>query len=185
MGILLLGLVLFMGIHLLPGFTGLRSQAVQALGPRGYQAMFSVVSLAGFLLIIYGKSRAGFEPVWQPFIWGKTAAMLLMLPACILLVAAYLPGNTKRFTRHPMLWSVTLWAIAHLLTNGDLASAMLFGAFGLFALYDMYSANRRGAKKLEQSVPVFRDVVVIIIGCGVFGGLLWLHPLIAGVAVIQ
>ncbi|NND01072.1 MAG: NnrU family protein, partial [Gammaproteobacteria bacterium] len=128
-------------------------------------------------------ARAPFQFVWQPQSWGADAALILMALASILLVSAYLPSNVKRFTRHPMLWAVTLWALAHLLANGDLASILMFAALGLFSLFDMASANRRGASKQGESKSLTNDLLVLIAGIVVFALLWYLHPLLFGVGV--
>jgi uncharacterized membrane protein len=104
--------------------------------------------------------------------------------ALILLVAAFMPTNLKRFTRHPMLWGVTIWAAAHLLANGDLAGLILFGSFGAFSLFDMWSANRRGAKLSSKVVPYWRDLLVVLIGGIVYVGILHSHGLLFGVPVV-
>jgi uncharacterized membrane protein len=84
--------------------------------------------------------------VYQPTAWTAHVAWVLMWLAVTIVPAAYLPTNLKRVMRHPFLWGVALWAIAHLLTNGDMASLLLFGAFGAYAFFDMGSANRQGAE---------------------------------------
>ena len=144
MKILVTGLVLFIGIHLLPSFAGLRRTLVQRLGEIPYKGLFALPALLGLALIVIGKRQAEIIPVWTPPAWGQPIAFLGMPLVFILLVAAYLPGNIKRYTRHPMLWGVVLWSLCHLLVSGDLASMSIFLSLGVFALLDMASANRRG-----------------------------------------
>jgi len=103
--------------------------------------------------------------------------------ALMLLVAAFMPTNLKRVTRHPMLWGVTIWAAAHLLTNGDLASLILFGSFGVFSLFDMGSANRRGAELSSTAVPYWRDLLVIVVGGMVYLAFFSGHAWLFGVPV--
>ncbi|MBT8114294.1 MAG: NnrU family protein [Arenicella sp.] len=184
MNILILGIVIFFGIHLLPGMVNLRQGFVERLGEKGYQGVYSLISLAGFILIVYGKSKAEFQHLWQPPGWGMNVAPVLMVFAFVSLTAAYMPSNLKRFTRHPMLWGVTFWSAAHLLTNGDLASLLLFGSFGLFSLYDMYSANSRGASKQETVYPVSKDIITAVTGVVAYAVVLFAHSFLFGVAVI-
>ena len=99
-----------------------------------------------------------------------------MLPALILFAAAYLPGNIKRYTRHPMLWGVCMWSIAHLIANGDLAALMIFTGIGLFALFDMWSANRRGAVYSVVKRSLSWDLLVIVIGVVAYIAVLSVHP---------
>ncbi len=107
-----------------------------------------------------------------------------MLPAFILLTAAFLPSNIKRFTRHPMLWGFTLWAAAHLIANGDLASFMLFGTFGAYSVFGMISQNARGAEKSTKKVSLAKDMVVVGIGIALYVGFVLSHRWLFGVGVM-
>lgn len=184
MNILISGIVIFFGIHLLPGMVSLRRNLVDRLGDKVYQGVYALIALAGFVLIIYGKSIAEFQHLWRPPGWGIRVAPVLMVLAFVSLAAAYMPSNLKRFTRHPMLWGVTLWSAAHLLTNGDLASLLLFGSFGGYALYGMYSANLRGATKQETVYPVSKDFITAVIGLVAYAAVLYGHSFLFGVAII-
>ncbi len=182
---LIAGMVLFFATHMLPWLPPLRAAMIRGLGERAYQGAFALLSLAGFVMMIAGFGRAPFVPVYAPPPWGAHLALALMLPASVLLAAAYAPGNVRRFTRHPMLWGVTLWALAHLLANGDRAALLLFGGFGVYALLDMLSANLRGTQKSTAHVPWSRDAFNVIIGLVVYGGLLRLHPILFGVSPLH
>lgn len=184
MALLVTGMIFLIGIHLLPTFTDLRQYLVKRLGIQIYQGIFSLISLAGLILIVVGMSRAEFHPLWQPPAWSNNLTFLVMLPALVLPVAAYLPSNIKRFTPHPMLWGVVLWSAGHLLANGDLASLVLFGGFGIYALFDMASANWRGAAKQTYSVAIGHDFLVIVIGLVAYVVLVNLHPQLFGTAII-
>lgn len=148
--LLALGLGIFFATHLLPTAPDLRQGLVRRLGQGAYAAVFSLASLAGFALIVYGfahvtdPSLAGKDPqLWVPPTWTKHIAFLLMLPACIFLVAAYVPSRIRTALKHPMLVAIKTWALAHLLVNGDLAGMVLFTSFLLFAVYDRISLKRR------------------------------------------
>lgn len=185
MYILLLGITIFIGIHLVPGWVGFRHKMVARLGERPYKGLYSITALAGLILIVYGKSKAGFQPIWEPPVWGKNAAILLMVFSFVLLVAAEIKSNIKRVTPHPMLWGVALWSGAHLIANGDLASMLLFGSFLAFSLFAMFSANMRGAAKQEKKYPLTKDVVAVlgaIVAYVVF--IKYLHPYLIGVSII-
>jgi len=184
MTILILGLIIFISIHLLPAFPGVRTRLLRKYGDKRYKGLFSLVAATGLIVIIVGMIYRDFIHLWVPPVWGRHAATTLMLPAIILLVAADVPSNIKRFTRHPMLWGVTLWACAHLLANGDLASLILFGTFGSYALFDMWSANRRGSEKNTQVYPVSKDAKLAIIGIVVYAVIIFIHPYVIGVPVI-
>lgn len=185
MSLLVLGVVILVGIHLLPTFSTLRERLLARLGEGPYKGVFSLIALVGLVLVIVGKARADFVPLWQPAVWGRHTALVLMPVAFMLLVAAFLPSNVKRFTRHPMLWGVTLWAVAHLLANGDLASLVLFGGLGAFSLVAMWSANRHATTKSEEKYALTKDAMVVIAGLVAYGIFAVLHPYLFGVPVIS
>ena len=182
--LLSLGLVVFVGVHLVPSFPSLRQALIAQLGERQYRAVFSLVAFVGVGLLVAGKANAAFVALWQTLAAGRYVAAVLMPLAFILLAAANMPGNVKRFTRHPMLWGVTLWAAGHLAANGDLASLILFGGLGAYSLFDMWSANRRGARKSETRYPLTRDLMVIATGLAAYVAFLLLHPYLFGVSAI-
>jgi uncharacterized membrane protein len=178
-------MVLFLGVHLVPTRPGLRNALASRLGDNGYKGAFSLVSLLGLALIIWGKSLAPYCHVFTPPAWGRHATMGLMLLSCIGLAAIYLPTNLKRLTAHPLLWSTVFWGAGHLLANGDLASVLLFGGFLAFALLDIWSANSRGALAQTKPQSILRDAVVLALGLVLYAGLLVVHPHAFGVAVLH
>ncbi len=184
MSILISGLIIFLGIHLLPTFSSVRSKLIEKQGEMRYKAVYSLIAVTGLIVIVIGMIYRDFVHLWVPPYWGRHAAIALMLPAIILLVAADVPGNIKRFIRHPMLWGVTLWACAHLLANGDLASLILFASFGVFSLFDMWSADRRGAEKSTQVYPNRNDLKIVVIGIVTYVVLLFAHPYFVGIPII-
>lgn len=144
---LLLGLAIFLGLHSLRIVAdGWRLALVTRMGEGAYKGAFSLLSLAGFALIIYGFGVARENPVvlWTPPLGMRHGASLLTLIAFVLLVAAYVPGNgIKARVHHPMVLGVKSWAFAHLLANGQLAHVLLFGAFLLWAVADFASLRAR------------------------------------------
>jgi len=188
MSLLILGLILFLGIHSIRIFAdGLRSRQVEKFGLLGWKAIYSIIALLGFVLIIYGYGEARLAPVvvWSPPVWTRHLAALLTIPAFILLVAAYVPGTRiKQKVGQPMVASVKIWAFAHLLANGTLADVLLFGAFLAWAVLDFISANRRdsAAGVVYATGPLSRDISAVVIGLVawvVFA--LWLHGPLIGV----
>jgi uncharacterized membrane protein len=179
-----LGLVLFFATHLLPTVPAIQHPLQRQIGYYPYKAAFGLISLAGLILIGFGKANAPLIPVWEPTAQTYNLAPGLMLPAFILLVAAYTPSNIKRFVRHPMLWGVLLWALAHLAANGDLASMILFGAFAAYSIVDQISANQRGARKATELRSVFIDVAVVFTGIGLYALFVWLHPVLFNVPAL-
>ena len=140
MAVLIVGLVLMLGVHsikvLAPGWRG---AALARLGEGPYKGLYSLVSLLGLVLVVWGFARAWEAPVfvYTPPAWGRHLTMALMIPALILLFASLLPaGGIKRYVRHPLLTATMLWALAHLIANGDLAGVVLFGAILAWAVID-------------------------------------------------
>lgn len=190
MTILILGLLVFFASHSFCMLRARRAAAIASMGEGTYKVAFSLVSLAGLVLIVwgYGQYRAvGYIPVWNPPVWTKHLALLLMLPAMILLVAAYVPGEIKRRLKHPMLVAVKTWAVAHLLANGDLGSIVLFGSFLAWAVVDRISVKRR-AEPSGLPIPnggLRNDAIAVIVGLVLYGAIVrWLHTLLIGVPVI-
>lgn len=146
--LLIAGLVLFFLAHLVPTRDEFRRRMVDQLGDGGYKVVFSIVSLMGLALVVmgFGSLQTGAHPnpqLWMPPIWTRHLAFALMLPAFVLLVAAYVPSRIRTAVRHPMLAAIKLWAFSHLLANGDLASVLLFGSFLAYAVYDRISVKHR------------------------------------------
>ncbi|WP_375465590.1 NnrU family protein [uncultured Methylobacterium sp.] len=144
--ILILGLVLFLGTHAFSMLRAKRAEVVGRVGEGRYKLGYTLLSLAGLVLIGIGfhAYRAdGYIPVWDPPVWTRHIALLLVLLAFIALASAYLPGHIRARAKHPMLLAVKIWATAHLLANGDLGSILLFGGFLAWAVAARISAKRR------------------------------------------
>lgn len=185
MEIMILGLALFIAAHLFPGAVAARAAVIGKLGEKGYKGIFALLSLAGLVLVVIGKGKAPFIPVWEPASWSYVATNISMMLALFLLVAFNMPSNVKRFTAHPMLWGITLWAGGHLFTNGDRASIILFGSFLAYSLIAMLSANRRGATPGGGKLPLRSDAIVAVIAAIAYVVLANLHPWFAGVTLVR
>lgn len=184
MEMLIAGLVLFVGIHLVPASPALRAKAVGAAGLNGYKAAFSLASVVGLVLICVGYARAPAEPIFTP---SETARLILpigMALAFILLACAYAPGRIRRLVRHPMMASVLIWSSLHLLANGDLASNILFGTFAVWSVAAILSAMRRGQKLGDDRIRPWADPVAAGIGLIVFGVVFYSHAWLFGVSPV-
>ena len=184
MAILILGIIIFFAVHLIPGFVGFRQLLVDKLGNKPYRGLFALLSFAGLALIIWGKASAEAVFVYVTPFWMFKLMPPLMVAAFVLMAASGMKSNIKRFTRHPQLWGVTLWSAGHLAVNGDLASILLFASFLLYSLYDMWSANRRGAQKQVERLPVAKDIQVVVAGTVVAVVIAFAHPWLFGVQAI-
>lgn len=170
MALLILGLVLFIGIHLVSTMTERRAALIGRLGEGGYKGLYSVLAAVGLVLIIYGYARAPYTVVWDPPVWARHATFLLMLPVFPLLIASQLPGRIKTVIPHPMLLAVKLWAVAHLLTKGTAAAMLLYVAFLAWAIFDLISVKKRERAGLVTIAtgPLRNDVIAIVIGLAIY-----------------
>lgn len=189
---LVIGLVLFLGVHLLTTQTELRQGLVARVGEGPYKGVYSLVALAGLVLIILGYHKAQLMPgknpvLWSAPEWGRHMTMLLMLPVFPLLFATYLPGRISATVRHPMITAVKLWALGHLFVRGDLASLLLFGGLLAWAAYDRISLKQREAQGLVhiRSGPIRNDILALVLGLAVYVLFLkWGHAFLIGVPIM-
>ncbi len=163
MGLLVAGVVVFFGVHLIPA-SPLRNQLHSKLGEGGYKGLFSLGALAGLVLIVMGFRQAEFEPLWAPLSFGRDAAFFLMPIATILVVASNMPSNIKRLLKHPMLLGIALWGLVHLMANGDLASTIIFAAFVTFSLLNIALVEMGGRGKQYEAVSPLWDLGTIVVG---------------------
>lgn len=186
---LILGLLLFLGVHSVRIFApDWRLARIDRFGEGPWKGGYSLLSAVGLALIVWGYGAARSAPVdlWLPPIWTRHLAVLLMWPAFVLLVTAYLPGTQmKAKLRHPMLLGVKLWAVAHLLANGRAADLLLFGAFLAWAVLDLRSARDRdrAAGTVYPPGRSARDALAVGIGTLVWAAFsFWAHAWLFGVA---
>ena len=193
MTVLILGLIIFIGAHAFTMARQQRAQAILRLGEGPYKGLYSLVSLIGLVLIVwgFGQYRAGgYIQVWNPPVWTRHIAIPLVWVAFVAFAAAYLPGRIRRALKHPMLASLKIWALAHLLANGDLGSILLFGALLAWAVVARISTKRRD-EVLDHGGPAAapagwrNDILAIVIGTALYlVFLIWLHPLLIGVPAL-
>lgn len=188
MTLMLVGLALFLGAHSVRIFADdWRARRIAAMGPGAWKGLYSLVALAGLVLVVQGYGAAREAPVelWSPPVWSRHLASLLTLAAFVLVAAAYVPRNRIRAAvGHPMVAGVKAWAIAHLLANGTLADVVLFGAFLAWAVFDFRAARRRD----REAPPAPRrggpagDAMVVAVGLVAWAAFaFWLHGALIGV----
>ena len=187
---MILGLALFFGVHTLTTQRELRARFVTSMGEGGYKIFYSLASIAGLALIVWGFAHyraTGWIDVWSPPTAFKHITVALMLPAVILVVASYIRGRIYTTLKHPMLAGVKLWAAAHLLANGDLGSIVLFGSFLAWAVFDRISLKRRpdgGAPPIPVGGPT-NDLIAVAVGVIAYLALAFaFHPVVIGVPVV-
>lgn len=190
LALMVLGLALFFSAHVFTTMREARASAIAALGEPPYKLLYTAVSLAGIVLIAWGFAHyrtSGWINVWYPPVFFKHITIALMLPASIMIVASYIRGRIYTTLKHPMLAAVKLWAVAHLLANGDLGSIILFGSFLAWAVFDRISLKHR-ADAGGPPIPVGgvqNDLIAIAVGIVVYLALTFaFHPVVIGVPVV-
>ena len=188
MSVLLLGLVIFLGVHCVRIFADdWRTATISRMGAQRWKGAFSILSLLGFGLLVWGFGMARMQPVqlWSPPQALRHLALLLNMLAFVLLVAAYVPGNgIKARLHHPMVLSVKVWALAHLLANGNVAHVVLFGGFLAWGVLDFIAARRRD--RAEGTVygtgRLSATLTTCVLGVVAWAGVaFWLHGWLIGV----
>lgn len=190
MVLLVLGLLVFFAIHTVPMQASLRAGLADRFGEGTYKAVFSLVSAVGLVLIVLGFAKLQMHPgknpqLWWPPLWMRHITLLLMIPALILLVSAYVPSRIRTAAKHPMLAAIKIWALAHLLANGDLGSVLLFGSFLAFGVVDRISVKRRQSLGPLGAAPgtMTGDAIAVLGGLILYAVLLlFAHAWLFGVA---
>jgi uncharacterized membrane protein len=187
MKLMLLGLLVFLGAHVFTTMRVARAGVVAKIGEGPYKGLYSLVSVSGLFMIGYGFAlwRAEGSPqIWYPPLWTKHLALLLVFFASICVVAAYPPTHIRVWLKHPMLVGVKIWALAHLIANGDLAGIVLFSAVLAWAVWSRISMKWRPAPEYPAPKWVADGVAVVV------GGVLFLflaklfHPIVVGLQVL-
>ena len=190
LSVMILGLVLFFGVHGVTTQRDLRARLIGSWGEGGYKIGYALLSAVGLALIVWGFAQyraTGWIDIWTPPKAMKHVAVALMLPAVIMVVASYIRGRIYTTLKHPMLTGIKLWAAAHLLSNGDLGSIILFGAFLGWAVFDRISLKRR-TDAGGPPIPVGgmgNDLIAVAVGFVAYLALAFaFHPVVIGVSVV-
>ena len=187
--ILIIGVILFFGVHLLSYARPWRARLITRLGEGPYKGIYSLISAIGLGLIIWGyfRTRAGpaaADIIYWPPAWGRHVTMLLVLLAMISIAIFIFKGKLRLWLRNPMSIGVALWAAGHLLSNGRLASVIMFGAFLLYALLDIAINTIRGNMPDFAPRP-HHDVISIIAGLALYAFFLFIfHPYVLNLPII-
>ncbi len=189
MSLFVIGLALFLGMHSVSIVApAARDRWADRMGANAWRGLYTLVSLAGFVLLVIGYGQARHAPVvlYVPPPGLRMATVLLMLPVFPLLLAAQMPGRIRSALGHPMLVGTMLWSIAHLLSNGMLADVLLFGGFLVWAVADRWSFGHRVARPIKMA-PAGRwnDLIAVVAGLGIYAATVsWLHARLIGVSLV-
>ncbi len=181
---LIAGLVLFLGMHSISIFAAPLRDSLAAKSELGWKAVYSVVSIAGFVLIIqgYAEARIGADVLYTTPRWLWHLAAFFMLPTFILFLAPYFPGRISTAAKHPQLVAVKLWAFGHLLINGSVPDVLLFGSFLAWGVVDRISMKRREQRKVPgMPKTAANDVIIVVLGLALYAGtVFWFHERFIG-----
>lgn len=187
MTVLIWGMVLFFGAHLL-SLTPARAPLYARLGEKAYKGIYSVVSLVGLGLMIWGFGLARSGPdaariVYDPVMGSSHGMMLLVLLAMILLASAHMKGHIRKIVKHPMSVGVALWSAGHLLVNGNLSEVLLFGGFFVLSVLDVIVSTVRG--KAPTHTPQIKfDIMAVVGGVAIYAVFLMAHQWLFGVSPV-
>jgi uncharacterized membrane protein len=183
---LVLGLLLWIGVHLLPSLgRPVKSRIIEKVGPLPYKRMFGITLMGALALIVLGWRSSDPTLLYDFSSWSRPVGLVLMFSAITLAVASNHPSRIRQFIRHPQLISVIIWALAHLLMNGDSRSLILFGGLGLWAAAEILMINRRDGAWVKPAIPPFaievRGLVIVLVVYGLLG---FAHGYFTGVSII-
>ncbi len=184
MTLLAIGVATTIAFHLIPYYAiGFRDGMIAKLGKGAYRGIFSLFSLGSFAAIVFGWRAADPMLVYDAPLWGMHVTPLFVLVAFILFFSSGAPTNIKRIVRHPQMTGIFIWAIGHLFSNGEDRSLILFGGFAVWATLAIVGANKRDKvwEKPEKQ-PLFKDIITVSIGAGLFAVFMYFHEAIIGVS---
>lgn len=181
---LIIGLAVFMTAHFFPRFRQARRGLMARIGEGGYKLAYTAVSLISMVLLVRGYMNADFIAVYEPSETARSVAHAAMPFAFLMLAGSQIPSNLKRFVRHPLSWATLIWAATHLIANGDLASVILFGAFGAFAIASMTIISATETASSPPERPRINDLLLIVVALVGYGATIWAHGEVFGVYVV-
>ena len=184
---LVLGVLLWSGVHMIPcAARPMRARLVARLGDQAYRGVFSLAIVAAIGLMVVGWRATPPTFLYPPPAWGHDVALVLVLIGLVLFAASTFPSNIKRFVRHPQLCGVFIWAAAHLISNGEGRSVVLFGGIGAWALVAIGFINRRdGPYERPAPQPLSAELKPVVAALVAYAILFLAHPYLFGVSLLR
>ncbi len=183
------GLLIWVVVHLFPSvFSGQRQRLISRIGSNSYQGLFAILIIASLVLIVLGWRNTVPDQVYLPAVQLRLPSVLLTVVGFIVMVGAKFPATRLKFIfRHPQLTGVLIWAIAHLLMNGDSRSLLVFSVIGLWCVVSMFTISRRDGewRKPAQAAGWGQELVILTIGLIVAATAMYLHQYLSGIAIIN
>lgn len=186
MALLIAGVVLWSIAHLVPAAApGLRANLIGKLGEVPYKGLFALDIIIALVLIVFGWKSAIPSAIYAPPLFGSPIPSVLLILAFVLFVTSATPNNLKRFVRHPQMAAVLCWSAAHLMTNGDSRSVVLFGGLAVWAILEIGLINKRdGVWQKPEAVSMIKDVITVAVAAIVFAVVVYFHASLFGVSPI-
>jgi uncharacterized membrane protein len=184
MAFLILGILIWSGVHLIPSAGApMRASLIERIGEGPYKGLFALSLVGAVTLMVMGWKSTDPVAIYAAPDWGRLVANVGMFVSLVLFMGSNVPSNMKRFVRHPQLTGVAVWGLSHLFANGDLRSLVLFGGLAIWAAVEIVSLNRRdGAWERPEPLPLAAEAKPLVAGIIAYGVLVFAHPYLAGVS---
>ena len=184
MTFLILGVLIWSGVHLIPALgVQMRAAWIERIGEGPYKGLFALSIVGAITLMVMGWKSTAPVALYGPPDWGRCLANIGMFVSLVLFMGSNVPSNMKRIVRHPQLTGVAVWGISHLFANGDLRSLVLFGGLGLWSVVEIVSLNQRdGAWEKPEPLPLMAEVKPLVAGIIAYAVLVFAHPYLSGVS---
>jgi|TARA_B110000902_G_scaffold266976_1_gene357279 uncharacterized membrane protein len=184
MTMLVIGMVLFFGTHLIPNIAGIKAGLVSNFGEKLYLLAYTVLSLIGITLMFMGRSRADFELLWMAPGWLQIVTMIIMFASLYCLLAMFMQTNLKKWLHHPMLTFMLLFGVGHMVSNGDVAALLFFGSLAIFSLFKIIRLSKRKPAAGFPAISIGKDFIILATTFVVYIGVIYIHPYLAGGAKV-
>jgi len=177
-------IVIFFALHALPFNRNIRNTITSQIGEKTYKIVFQLIIVATIALGVWGWNDFPNNYFYEPTTFLKQIHLAIMFPVVYLWIAAEVPNNIKRFVKHPMLTGIILWALGHILANGDLRSLLLFISFLSYSIIAIILEEKRDEPKEVIATPLVYDFGVLVASVILYCTLVYFHDNLFGMPVM-